>query len=254
MSVLVIAEHDNQTLGAATPHAVTAATQLGSDIDVLVAGAQCANVAARAACIADVRRVIAVDAAHYRHALAGNLAALIVTLAGEYSRIVAPATTTAKNVMPRVAALLDVAQVSDVVAIRSANTFVHPIYAGNVLAAVRSPDPVKIVTVRTTAFAAAEREGGNGEIVTREAAAEARGARFVSQQLTRSARAELTSAQRVISGGRGMGAGEHFALLEDVADKLGAAVGASRAAVDAGFAPNDWWTACTSFSTRIFSR
>jgi electron transfer flavoprotein alpha subunit len=240
MPVLVIAEHDNQTLRMATLNAVTAAARLGDDIHVLVAGSQCAKVSEQAARFAGVSRVLAVDAAHYGHALAENLAALIAKVAGQYSHIVAPATTTAKNVMPRVAALLDVAQISDIVAVESADTFVRPIYAGNVLATVRSADAIKVITVRTTAFAAAPAEGGAATIEVLEPAAEVQGSRFVSQQLTRSERPELTAAQRVISGGRGMGSGENFALLDDIANKLGAAVGASRAAVDAGFAPNDY--------------
>ncbi|MFL9932589.1 FAD-binding protein [Paraburkholderia sp. RL18-103-BIB-C] len=240
MPVLVIAEHDNQTLRNATLNAITAAARVGDDIHVLVAGEQCAKVSEQAARVAGVTRVLAADAAHYGHALAENLAALIVKVAGQYSHIVAPATTTAKNVMPRVAALLDVAQISDVIAVESADTFVRPIYAGNVLATVRSADAIKVITVRTTAFAAAPAEGGAAAIEELEPAPEVQGSRFVSQQLTRSERPDLTSAQRVISGGRGMGSGENFALLDDIADKLGAAVGASRAAVDAGFAPNDY--------------
>jgi electron transfer flavoprotein alpha subunit len=240
MPVLVIAEHDNQTLRNATLNAITAAARVGDDIHVLVAGAQCAKVSEQAARVAGVTRVLAADAAHYGHALAENLAALIVKVAGQYSHIVAPATTTAKNVMPRVAALLDVAQISDVIAVESADTFVRPIYAGNVLATVRSADAIKVITIRTTAFAAAPAEGGAAAIEALEPAPEVQGSRFVSQQLTRSERPDLTSAQRVISGGRGMGSGENFALLDDIADKLGAAVGASRAAVDAGFAPNDY--------------
>jgi electron transfer flavoprotein alpha subunit len=240
MPVLVIAEHDNQTLRNATLNAITAAARVGDDIHVLVAGEQCAKVSEQAARVAGVTRVLAADAAHYGHALAENLAALIVKVAGQYSHIVAPATTTAKNVMPRVAALLDVAQISDVIAVESADTFVRPIYAGNVLATVRSADAIKVITIRTTAFAAAPAEGGAAAIEALEPAPEVQGSRFVSQQLTRSERPDLTSAQRVISGGRGMGSGENFALLDDIADKLGAAVGASRAAVDAGFAPNDY--------------
>jgi electron transfer flavoprotein alpha subunit len=240
MPVLVIAEHDNQTLKTATLNAVAAAAQLGGEIHVLVAGSQCATVCEQAAQVAGVARVLVVDAPHYAHALAENLAALIVKVGGPYCHIVAPATTTAKNVMPRVAALLDVAQISDIVAVKSADTFVRPIYAGNVLATVRSADAVKVITVRTTAFAAAAPQGASAAIEALEPAAEVRGARFVSQQLTRSERPELTSAQRVISGGRGMGSAENFALLDELANKLGAAVGASRAAVDAGFVPNDY--------------
>ena len=240
MPVLVIAEHDNQTLKTATLNAVTAAARLGDDIHVLVAGSQSAAVAEQAARIAGVTRVRSADATHYGHALAENLAALVVKIAPDYSHVIAPATTTAKNVMPRVAALLDVAQISEISAVESADTFVRPIYAGNVLAKVRSADPIKVITVRTTAFAAAPAEGGTAAIDALEPAAEVPGSRFVSHQLTRSERPELTSAQRVISGGRGMGSGENFALIDDIANKLNAAVGASRAAVDAGFAPNDY--------------
>jgi electron transfer flavoprotein alpha subunit len=240
MSILVIAEHDNQALKAATLNTVTAAVRLGEDIDVLVAGSQCAIVAEQVARIAGVKRVRVADVPHYAHPLAENLAALIATVAPEYSHVLAPATTTAKNAMPRVAALLDVAQISDIVAVESADVFVRPIYAGNVLATVRSADRIKVLTVRTTAFAAAAAEGGAAAIESLTPAGEVAGSRFVSQQLTRSERPELTAAQRVISGGRGMGSGENFALLDDIANKLNAAVGASRAAVDAGFAPNDY--------------
>ncbi|MEM5401124.1 MULTISPECIES: electron transfer flavoprotein subunit alpha/FixB family protein [Paraburkholderia] len=240
MTVLVIAEHDNQVLKAATLNAVTAAARLSDDIHVLVAGSQCANVAEQAARVAGVTRVRIADAAHYGHALAENLAALVVNVAPEYSHVLAPATTTAKNVMPRVAALLDVAQVSDIIAVESADTFVRPIYAGNILATVRSADRIKVITVRTTAFEAASAQGGDAAVEPLEAAPEVPRARFVSQQLTRSERPELTSARRVVSGGRGMASGDNFALLEDIAGKLGAAVGASRAAVDAGFVPNDY--------------
>ena len=240
MTVLVIAEHDNQMLKSATLNAVTAASRLSDDIHVLVAGSQCANVAEQAARVAGVTRVRMADAAHYGHTLAENLAALVVKVAPEYSHVLAPATTTAKNVMPRVAALLDVAQVSDIVAVESADTFVRPIYAGNILATVRSADRIKVMTVRTTAFDAASAQGGGAAVEPLETAPEMPGARFVSQQLTRSERPELTSARRVVSGGRGMASGDNFALLEDIAGKLGAAVGASRAAVDAGFVPNDY--------------
>jgi electron transfer flavoprotein alpha subunit len=240
MSILVIAEHDNQTLKAATLNTVGAAARLGDDIHVLIAGSQCATVAEQAASIVGVNRVRVADAPHYAHPLAENLAALIATVAADYSHVLAPATTTAKNAMPRVAALLDVAQISDIVAVESADIFVRPIYAGNVLATVRSADRIKVITVRTTAFAAAPAEGGAAAIESLAPAVEVPGSRFVSHQLTRSERPELTAAQRVISGGRGMGSGDNFALLEDIANKLGAAVGASRAAVDAGFAPNDY--------------
>jgi electron transfer flavoprotein alpha subunit len=240
MAVLVIAEHDNQALKAATLNAVTAAARLGDEIHVLVAGHRCGKVAEQAASIGGVARVRVADAAHYGQALAENLAPLIVGLAPGYGHLMAPATTSAKNVMPRVAALLDVAQISEIVAVESADTFTRPIYAGNVLATVRSSDSVKVITVRVTGFAAAPGEGGTAVIEAVAPTAEVSVSRFVSQQLTRSARPELTAAQRVISGGRGMGSGENFALLEAIADKLGAAVGASRAAVDAGFVPNDY--------------
>jgi electron transfer flavoprotein alpha subunit len=197
-------------------------------------------VAEQAASIAGVNRVRVADAPHYAHPLAENLATLVLTVAADYSHVLAPATTTAKNAMPRVAALLDVAQISDIVAVEPADSFVHPIYAGNVLATVRSADHIKVITVRTTAFAAAQAVGGTAAIEALAPAVEVPGSRFVSQQLTRSERPELTAAQRVISGGRGMGSCENFALLDDLANKLGAAVGASRAAVDAGFAPNDY--------------
>jgi len=240
MPILVIAEHDNQMLKTATLNAVTAAACLGDDIHVLVAGSQCAKVAEQAASVARVTRVRVADAAHYAHALAENLTALIVKIAADYSHVLAPATTTGKNVMPRVAALLDVAQISEIVAVESADTFVRPIYAGNVLATVRSAERIKVVTIRTTAFAAAAAQGGAAAVEALEPTAEVSASRFVNQRLTRSERPELTSAQRVISGGRGMGSSENFALLDDIADKLGAAVGASRAAVDAGFVPNDY--------------
>ncbi|MBL8258979.1 MAG: FAD-binding protein [Candidatus Competibacteraceae bacterium] len=240
MSILVIAEHDNAALKAATLNTVTAATQLGGDIAVLVAGHDCGAVAQAAAKVAGVNKVLHADAPHYAHQLAENVAALVVGLAGGYSHILAPATAAGKNVLPRVAALLDVAQISDIVKVESADTFMRPIYAGNVLATVQSKDPVKVVTVRGTAFPAAAGEGGSAGVETVAAAADAGVSSFVGQQLTQSDRPELTAAKIIVSGGRGMGNGENFKLLEAVADKLGAAVGASRAAVDAGFVPNDY--------------
>ena len=240
MVVLVVAEHDNQILKGVTLNTVTAAARLGSDIHILVAGHHCRAVAEQAAKVAGVAKVRVVDAEHYAHPLAENLAPLVVKLAPGYSHLLAPATTSGKNLMPRVAALLDVAQISEIVAVESADTFVRPIYAGNALATVRSADPVKVITVRGTGFGAAASEGGWAVIETVEAAAKTNASRFVSQQLTRSERPELSAARLVISGGRGMGSGDNFKLLEDVADKLGAAVGASRAAVDAGFVPNDY--------------
>ncbi len=240
MSILVIAEHDNATLKAATLNTVTAASQLGGDIAVLVAGHNCGAVAQAAAKVAGVKKVLHADAPHYANQLAENVAALVVGLAGGHSHILAPATAAGKNVMPRVAALLDVAQISDIIKVESADTFVRPIYAGNVLATVQSRDAVKAITVRGTAFPAAAAAGGSAAVETVTAAADAGLSSFVGQQLTKSDRPELTAAKIIVSGGRGMGNGENFKLLEAVADKLGAAVGASRAAVDAGFVPNDY--------------
>ena len=239
MSILVIAEHDNAVLKAATLNTVTAATQLGDDVHILVAGHGCGAVAQAAAQVAGVKKVLVTDAPHYANQLAENLAALVVGLAGGYSHILAPATAAGKNTLPRVAALLDVAQISEVIKIESADTFVRPLYAGNVLATVQSKDAVKVLTVRGTAFPAAA-TGGSAPVETIAPAADAGVSSFVSQQLTKSDRPELTAARIIVSGGRGMGNGDNFKLLEDVADKLNAAVGASRAAVDAGFVPNDY--------------
>jgi len=239
MSILVIAEHDNAQLKGATLNTITAAAELGDEIQVLVAGEGCAAAADAAASVAGVSKVLVADAAHYAHSLAENLAALVVSLAEGYTHILTPATTFGKNFMPRVAALLDMAQISDIVAIESADTFVRPIYAGNALATVQSSDRIKLITVRGTAFDAASAEGGSAEKVEVAAAEDLGKSSFVSQELTVSERPELTSARVVVSGGRGMGSGENFALLEALADKLNAAIGASRAAVDAGFVPND---------------
>ena len=240
MSILVIAEHDNAVLKAATLNTVTAATQLGGDVTVLVAGHGCGAVAEAAAQVAGVKKVLVADAPHYAHQLAENVAALVVSLASGYTHILAPATAAGKNMLPRVAALLDVAQISDIIKVESADTFVRPIYAGNVLASVQSKDPVKVITVRGTAFPAAAATGGSASVEAVAPVADAGVSSFVGQQLTKSDRPELTAARIIVSGGRGMGNGENFKLLEDVADKLGAAVGASRAAVDAGFVPNDY--------------
>jgi electron transfer flavoprotein alpha subunit len=207
---------------------------------VLVAGSQCGAVAEAAAKIAGVQKVRVADAPQYAHPLAENLAALVVSLAGDYSHIVAAATTTGKNFMPRVAALLDVAQISDIVAVESQDTFVRPIYAGNALATVQSSDKLKVITVRTTGFDAAAASGGSASVEPVSAAQDAGVSRLVGQELTKSARPELTAARIIVSGGRGMGNGENFKILEALADKLGAAVGASRAAVDSGFVPNDY--------------
>ena len=240
MTVLVLAEHDNASLNVATLSAVAAAQGMGGDIHMLVAGENCGGVAAEAAQAGGVAKVLHAEGAHLAHGLAEDLAALIAGLAGGYTHLVATATTHGKNVMPRVAALLDVQQVSDITGVESADTFVRPIYAGNAMATVRSTDGVKVVTVRQTAFDAAPAEGGNAAVEAIDAGADVEGSAFVGQELSRSDRPELTSARVVISGGRGMQSGENFPMLEEVADKLGAAVGASRAAVDAGFVPNDY--------------
>jgi electron transfer flavoprotein alpha subunit len=244
MSVLVVAEHDNRTLKPATLHAVTAASEIakaaGSDVHILVAGKDCRAVAEAAAQIAGAAKVLLADDDAYDHGIAENLAPLIVKLAPGYSHVLAPATTSGKNLMPRVAALLDVMQISDISAVESADTFVRPIYAGNALATVQSKDPIKIITVRGTAFAPASATGGNAPIETSEATGSAGLSEFVRAELSKSERPELTSARVIVSGGRGMQSGDNFHLLEKVADKLGAAVGASRAAVDAGFVPNDY--------------
>jgi electron transfer flavoprotein alpha subunit len=240
MSVLVIAEHDNASLRPATLNTVAAAAKIGSEVAVLIAGAGCEPAAKAAAAIAGVARVVRADAPQYKDGLAENLAALVVALAPGYSHILAPATSFGKNVAPRIAALLDVAQISDVVAVVSPDTFVRPIYAGNALATVQSNDKLKVVTVRTTGFDAAAAAGGSAVIENAQAAADAGLSSLVGRALTKTERPELTSARAVVSGGRGMGSGDNFKLLEPLADKLHAAMGASRAAVDAGFVPNDW--------------
>ncbi|MBC7950983.1 MAG: electron transfer flavoprotein subunit alpha/FixB family protein [Rhodospirillaceae bacterium] len=243
MSVLVLAEHEAGALKAATLNTVTAAVQIakasGSDVHVLVAGEGVGAVAEAAAKVAGVTKVLVADDSAYAHHLAEPLSALLVSLAKGYAAVLAPATATGKNVLPRVAALLDVAQVSDVCAVVSADTFVRPIYAGNALATVQSKDAIKVVTVRTTGFEAAATTGGSAAVEAVSAAGNPGLSSFVSQALSKSERPELTSARIIISGGRGMQSGDNFHLLEKVADKLGAAVGASRAAVDAGFVPND---------------
>ena len=239
MSVLVIAEHDNAELKPATLNTVAAAAQLG-DVDILVAGDNCNAVADTAAKIAGVGKVLKADAPALKTGLAENIAPMIVELSSGYSHILAPATTNGKNIMPRVAALLDVAQISEITSVVSADTFVRPIYAGNALATVQSADAIKIITVRTTGFDAAPAEGGSATLEDVSNIMDAALSSFVGQELTVSERPELTSAKVVISGGRGMQSGENFPMLEEIADKLGAAVGASRAAVDAGFVPNDY--------------
>ena len=240
MTSLVLAEHDNATLKSATLSAVAAAAQAGGDVHILVAGKGCGDAAAAAAKIAGVTKVRVADADQYAHALAEPLSALIVSLAADYSHLIAPATTSGKNVMPRVAALLDVAQISDMSAVVSADTFIRPIYAGNALATVQSKDAKKVITVRVSSFDKAKAEGGSAAVENVTAAADPAISSFVSQALSKSERPELTSARIVVSGGRGMGSGENFKIIEALADKLGAGVGASRAAVDAGFVPNDY--------------
>ena len=241
MAVLVVAEHDNKTIRKATLNAVAAAQKLGSDIHLLIAGHQAGDAAKQAAAIAGVSKVLHADAPHLSEFLAENVAALVVQLAKSYSHVLAPATSNGKNVMPRVAALLDVQQISDIIAVESAETFVRPIYAGNALATVKSKDAIKIITVRTTAFDAVPATGGSAAIESVAAPADTGLASFVGREVSKSARPELTAAKIIVSGGRGMGSGENFTkVLEPLADKLGAAMGASRAAVDAGFVPNDW--------------
>ena len=240
MAVLVVAEHDNAELLPATLNTVTAAGQLDVEVHALVAGSGSGAVAEAAAKIAGVAKVLHADAARYDHQLAEAMAPLVAGLAANYAAVLAPATTTGKNIMPRIAALLDVAQISDISGIVSADTFIRPIYAGNALATVQSADAVKIITVRGPAFAAAPSEGGKAAIEPLAAADDPGLSSFVGEDLSVSERPELTAARVVISGGRGMQSGENFNLLESIADKLGAAVGASRAAVDAGFVANDY--------------
>lgn len=240
MTILVIAEHDQQTLKSATLNTVAAAVKIGGDIHLLVAGAACAAAAAQAATLQGVTKVLVVDAPQYAAQTAESLAALVVASAGGYSHILAPATTFGKNVLPRVAALLDVAQISEITAVESADTFVRPIYAGNAMATVQSVDAVKVITVRTTAFDAVA-SGNSAPIEALAAAPEAGATQLLGRELTKSERPELGAAKIIVSGGRGLGSGENYhKLLEPLADKLGAALGASRAAVDAGFVPNDY--------------
>ena len=239
MSILVIAEHDNAELKAQTRVAIAAAQAIGGDIDVLVAGSGCGEVANQAAAIGGVNKVMVADDAAYENQLAENIAAQVVAVADGYSHILAAHTTSGKNYMPRVAALLDVAQISDIVGVDSPDTFKRPIYAGNAIATVKSNDGVKVVTVRGTAYDPVAADGGSATVETVDGAHDAGLSAFVGEEIAKSERPELTSAGVIISGGRGMQNGENFSLLEGIADKLGAAIGASRAAVDAGFVPND---------------
>ncbi len=239
MPVLVIAEHDHQTLKPVTLNVITAAAQLGVDIHVLVAGTQCAGVATAATSIVGVKKVLHADHAGFSHFFAESLADLLQGLAPAYSHLLAPATAFGKNVLPRVAGLLDVSQISDVTAILDASTFRRPVYAGNAIATVRSNDTIKLLTIRGTAFEPAATSGNNAPIEQVAGGTETIQVQFVSSEMTKSERPELTTARVVVSGGRGMGSAENFALLEALADRLGGAVGASRAAVDAGYAAND---------------
>ena len=239
MSILIVAEHDNNDLNAATLNAVTAANAIGGDIHILVAGHGCVTVAEQASAVAGVSKVLLADASAYEHALAENVSLLIAQIGSEYGHILATATSNAKNIMPRAAALLDSQAISDISAVIDGDTFKRPIYAGNVIATVKSSDAIKVITVRGTAFDAASSEGGSASIDTLMEAHDAEKSSFTSEEVAKSDRPELTAADVVISGGRGMGNGENFGLLNGIADKLGAAIGASRAAVDAGFVPND---------------
>ncbi len=240
MSILILCDHENGQLSPVTLNAISAASQIGGEMHLLVAGDQTGNVAKAAASIASIAKVLVADDKSLENGLAENLAPLMQSLSGGYSHMMAAATTTGKNVMPRLAALLDVMQISDIIKIDDANTFQRPIYAGNALSTVSSNEAIKVITVRGTAFEAAAAEGGNAAIETVAGASDAGLSAYVKSELSSSERPELTSASIVISGGRGMQDGANFAMLEKIADKLGAAVGASRAAVDAGFVPNDY--------------
>jgi electron transfer flavoprotein alpha subunit len=241
MSVLVLAEHDNKTLKKSTLNALAAAQKIGGDIHVLVAGYQAGEAAKAASQVSSVKRVLHADAAHLADFLAENVSALVVSIGKNYSHILAPSTSSGKNILPRVAALLDVQQISDIVSVESADTFVRPIYAGNALATVKSKDAIKVITVRTTAFDVVEFGKSNAPIEKLEAGSDSGLSSFLSREVSKSERPELTAAKIIVSGGRGMANGENFKkVLEPLADKLGAAMGASRAAVDAGFVPNDW--------------
>jgi electron transfer flavoprotein alpha subunit len=240
MVALVIAEHDNASIKGSTLHTITAAAQAGGDVHVLVAGSNCSACAEQAAQIAGVSKVLVADAPYFADGLAENVAEQALAVAGSYSHILAPATAFGKNVLPRVAAKLDVAQISEITKVDSPDTFERPIYAGNAIATVQSSDKVKVITVRTTGFDAASATGGSAAVEKLAPSADSGKSSFVGRELAKSDRPELTAAKIIVSGGRGMGSGDNFKLLEPLADKLGAAMGASRAAVDAGFVPNDW--------------
>jgi len=240
MTILILAEHDNSELRPATLNAVTAAKELGGEIEILVAGFGCDAAANGASKIKGVTKILVADSDEYANALAENVATLVSNIAENYSHILATATTSAKNIMPRVAALKDVQQISEISEVIDAETFVRPIYAGNAMATVKSPDSIKVITVRGTSFEAAQEEGGSAPIEKIEASGDAGLSQYIGSELSASERPDLTSARIVVSGGRGMQSGENFPIIEAVADKLGAAVGASRAAVDAGYVPNDY--------------
>jgi len=240
MSILILAEHEEGEIRPATLNVVTAATQIGGDIHLLVAGNGISGIAEKASAIAGVSKVLVADDAAYTNELAENLSALVVKHAEGYSHILFAATAAGKNVMPRVAALLDVSGISDIIEVKGDDTFVRPIYAGNALATVKSTDAVKVVGVRTTSFEGAATEGGSAPVENVDAAEASPLVSFIGQELSQSDRPELTSAEIVVSGGRGMQNGENFSMLDDIAGKLNAAVGASRAAVDAGFVPNEY--------------
>jgi len=240
MTTLVIAEHNNAGLKGSTLNTITAAVQLGGEIHVLVAGGDCGGAAEAAARVAGVAKVLVADAAHLADGLAENVAEQVLAIAASYSHILAPATAYGKNILPRVAAKLDVAQISEITKVDSPDTFERPIYAGNAIATVQSLDAIKVITVRTTGFDSAAATGGSAAIEALAAVADSGKSTFVGRELAKSDRPELTAAKVIVSGGRGMGSGENFKILEPLADKLGAAMGASRAAVDAGFVPNDW--------------
>ena len=240
MKTLIVAEHDNQTLKAATLNAVAAAQQLSDDIDILVVGSGCQAAADAAAAVPGVASVVLADNAAYENQLAENVSLAVADVAAGYDAVLAAATANGKNVMPRVAALLDVAQISDITAVIDADTFERPIYAGNVIATIKSSDAKKVITVRTTAFDAVPAEGGSASVQAVDGAHDAGVSSFIGEEVAVSDRPELTSASVVISGGRGMQNGDNFSMLEGIADKLNAAIGASRAAVDAGFVPNDY--------------
>ncbi|MBC7803812.1 MAG: electron transfer flavoprotein subunit alpha/FixB family protein [Candidatus Parcubacteria bacterium] len=239
-AILVLADHDGKSIRKATLNTVAAAQKIGGDIHVLVAGNGCGEAAKAAAAVAGVAKVLHAEGPALADELAENTAALLVTLAKDYGHILAPATSSGKNILPRAAALLDVQQISEIVAVESPDTFVRPIYAGNALATVKSKDPIKVITVRTTGFDAVAATGGNAPVEKTQSPADTGLSSFVGREVQKSERPELTSARIVVSGGRGMGSGENFKILEPLADKLNAAMGASRAAVDAGFVPNDW--------------